>query len=368
MLWGRSAGRCEFAGCNEILWKSPVTQEQVNAAEKAHVYSFSSMGPRGNDGVSRRHLNDIQNLMLVCHRCHRKLDQKRDGGRYKVWLLQQMKAEHEQRIERVRGISTDKKRYVLLYGANVGEHSSPLNYREAAPALFPDRYPASDHPIELSTLKSSFSDRDEEFWAMEAENLRRKFDRQVRERLATGDIRHLSVFSVAPQPLLILLGTLLGDIVPADVYQRHREPPTWDWPLGKSSPRFTVVTPPATSSPPALVLALSGTIMPERVTSVLGLDASIWTVTVAKPHNDLAKSRDQLSQFRGLMRSVLDRIKAVHGQPTVLHVFPAAPLSLAIELGRVRMPKAEMPWQIYDQVNALGGFVPAVRLPYGEKR
>jgi hypothetical protein len=68
------------------------------------------------------------------------------------------------------------------------------------------------------------------------------------------------------------------------------------------------------------------------------------------------------------MRSVLDRIKAVHGQPTVLHVFPAASISIAIELGRIRMPKAEMPWQIYDQVNALGGFVPAIRLPYGEKR
>jgi hypothetical protein len=48
---------------------------------------------------------------------------------------------------------------------------------------------------------------------MEAENLCRKFDLQVRERLATGEIKHLSVFSLAPQPLLIMLGSLLGDIV-----------------------------------------------------------------------------------------------------------------------------------------------------------
>jgi hypothetical protein len=25
MLWGRAAGRCEFAGCNEPLWKSRVS-------------------------------------------------------------------------------------------------------------------------------------------------------------------------------------------------------------------------------------------------------------------------------------------------------------------------------------------------------
>ena len=40
MLWGKAAGRCEFAGCNQPLWKSPVTQEQVNIAENAHIYSF----------------------------------------------------------------------------------------------------------------------------------------------------------------------------------------------------------------------------------------------------------------------------------------------------------------------------------------
>jgi hypothetical protein len=368
MLWGKAAGRCEFAGCNAILWKSPITQEQVNIAQQAHIYSFSSRGPRGNQGISAQQLNDLRNLMLVCHRCHRKLDREQDGGRYTVRLLEQMKAEHEQRIELVAGISSEKNSHVLLYGANVGEHSSPLNYREAAPALFPGRYPASDRPIELSTLKSSFLDRDGEFWAMEAESLRRKFDRQVRERLATGEIRHLSVFSLTPQPLLIMLGSLLGDIVPADVYQRHREPQTWEWPIEEPTPDFELRTPLNTSGPPALVLALSATITPERITALLGSNPSIWTVTVPTPHNDLTRTRGQLSKFRTMLRSVLDQIKALHGQAAVLHVFPAASVSVAIELGRIRMPKAEMPWQIYDQVNVLGGFVRALSLPYGEKR
>ena len=39
-----------------------------------------------------------------------------------------------------------------------------------------------------------------------------------------------------------------------------------------------------------------------------------------------------------------------------------AGLILAIELGRARSPKAEMPWRIYDQVGALGGFVPALEI------
>ena len=46
-LWTRAAGRCQFDGCNRILFKSPITQERVNISEKAHIYSFAESGPRG---------------------------------------------------------------------------------------------------------------------------------------------------------------------------------------------------------------------------------------------------------------------------------------------------------------------------------
>ena len=105
MLWGRSAGRCEFAGCNKPLWKSTVTQERVNIAQKAHIYAFSSRGPRARRGIPVSVLNSVDNLMLVCHECHQKIDRRRDGGRYKAPLLFQMKATHEQRVQRVSGIS-----------------------------------------------------------------------------------------------------------------------------------------------------------------------------------------------------------------------------------------------------------------------
>lgn len=368
MLWGKSAGRCEFAGCNKPLWKSSVTQESVNVAQKAHIYSFSARGSRGNEGIPKDELNDISNLMLVCHECHQKLDGPHGSIRYAATLLRIMKKEHEERVERVTWIAESKKSQILLYGANIGDHSSPLNYRDAAPALFPDRYPASDAPIELSTVNSSFSDRDPEFWRIEAENLRRKFEKRVRERLALGEVDHLSVFSLAPQPLLILLGTLLSDIVPSDVYQRHREPPTWKWPRNFATQEFELREPVTASGTPALVLASSATVVEERITSLLGRDASVWIVTLPTPHNDAVKSREQLSQLRSLLRSVFDRIKAAYSQSTVLHVFPAAAISAAVEFGRVRMPKADMPWLIYDQVNSRGGFIPAISIPEGARQ
>lgn len=361
-LWGRAAGRCEFAGCNKPLWKSSVTSERVNIAQKAHIYSFNDCGPRGNDGVPPKDLNSIDNLILVCHECHRKIDSAVDVGRYPALLLKQMKREHERRIELVTGIDPTRKSHVLLYGANIGEHSAPLDFAGAATAMFPHRYPASDHAISLGLHNSAVSDRDEQFWLSERENLEKQFARRVRDRIADGEIAHLSVFSLAPQPLLILLGTLLGDIIPCDVYQLHREPRTWVWPSGGETPGYIIREPQSKTGKAALVPSLSATIDLNRVTSVLGENSSIWTITVPTPHNDLMKSREQLASLRAVLRRVFDQIKFAQGQSAVLHIFPAAPVSACLEVGRVRMPKADMPWQLYDQVNPLDGFVPALSI------
>ena len=366
LLWGKAAGHCEFRGCNQILWKSPVTQEPVNIAEKAHIYAFSAGGPRGNEGLRSEEINDLANLMLVCHACHRTIDNGKDGGRYSASLLQEMKAEHEARIERVTGIDPSRKSHVVLYGANIGDHNSPLSRRATEQHLFPKRYPAEDRPIELGMHNCSLTDDAVDYWTLQAQQLIGMYNRNVRERMTAGAIEHLSVFALAPQPLLMLLGSLMTDLPDVDVFQLKKEPKGWQW-ENDSPLEFIVEVPPEKTGIPALVLALSATVTDERIQRVLYHDVAIWRVTVAEPHNDLLRSRAQLQRFRQLVRLLLDRIKKHHGQDATLHVFPAAPVSVCVELGRVRMPKADLPWQIYDQVNELGGFVPAIKIPPRDK-
>jgi hypothetical protein len=247
----------------------------------------------------------------------------------------------------------------------VGDHSSPLNFGFTAPALFPKGCPADDKAIELATINSSFTDHNTKFWSVESDELVAKFNQRVRERIASGEVKRLSVFAFAPQPLLILLGSLLTDIVPADVYQLHREPQGWGWPENAKTVPFEIEEPQNTSGVPVLVLSLSATVTADRIQAVLGQNVSIWKVQISSPHNDFLKTREQLSLFRSHMRPLLNQIKALHGQQTTLHIFPAASVSIAIELGRVRMPKADMPWLIYDQINAQGGFIPAINIPKG---
>lgn len=40
-LWGISAGRCEFEGCNCFLGINPITMETGNYGEKAHIEAVS---------------------------------------------------------------------------------------------------------------------------------------------------------------------------------------------------------------------------------------------------------------------------------------------------------------------------------------
>ncbi|NDV61081.1 SAVED domain-containing protein [Puniceicoccales bacterium CK1056] len=363
MLWGRSGGRCQFRGCNKPLWKNPHTHEPVNIAEAAHIYSFSDNGPRGNEGIDEDHLNTFKNLLLACHDCHKTIDNEQASGtRYSVQLLQDWKAAHEERVELVTGIDPDHKSHVILYGRAIGGVHSPLSFDRAAKAMFPDRYPAESIPIELSTLGSDSTERDADFWQSEVRDLQRKFGRKVHDRLESREIEHLSVFAIAPMPLLISLGTLLTEIRDVAVYEPHREPKGWAWPNEKKTVEIKVEKPQETSGPPALVFSLSATIDDSRIHRVLGDDAAIWRVTIPQPIQGCIRSRQDLAVFRRVVRKLLDEIKTAHGDDTTLSIFPAAPASTMVELGRIRQPKADMDWLIYDQNRDLGGFNKTIQI------
>jgi hypothetical protein len=107
---------------------------------------------------------------------------------------------------------------------------------------------------------------------------------------------------------------------------------------------------------------LSDSIAPARVTAVLGEAVSIWELAIERPHNDFLKSKEQLSQFRETVRQLIVDIGKAHGKDTPLAIFPAMPVACAVDLGRIRMPKANSPWIIYDQNNKHNKFIRALEI------
>ena len=89
---------------------------------------------------------------------------------------------------------------------------------------------------------------------------------------------------------------------------------------------------------------------------------SIWEMTIVDPNNDFLRSDAQLSMFRSAVRKLLVDIHAAHASAEDLKLFPAMPLSCAVELGRVRNEKADLPWVIFDQNNKHRRFIPALTI------
>jgi 5-methylcytosine-specific restriction endonuclease McrA len=229
-LWVAAGGRCEFKGCNEYVWENGLTLSDGNFAEVAHIIGSSKDGPRGTEQSEELQV-DFSNLMLLCQRCHKEIDDHWE--KYPAEILRNWKQEHEDRIEIQTSHPEDiHKSTILLCSVNIGERTVPINIEAVRNAMFP-KYPSDSKGIKIE--ESDF-DRfgDANYWQTFAEKkIKRKVKRFLEEGIDEVKIKHLSIFGVAPMPLLVYLGKCVGDTVPADIYQSHRNientSKTWSW-------------------------------------------------------------------------------------------------------------------------------------------
>lgn len=361
ILWGKAAGRCQYRGCNKPLFVDALTKSEFNQAYIAHIVADVPGGPRGDVVRSDILKKDIANLMLMCDEHHRLIDKKDVVGHPEL-LLVQMKKEHEDRIEKVTSINPNMHSHIVCYKANVGVHTPVISYESVREFLLPTHYPAQSQAIDLSLSNSPQRDKDASFWATELENLESQFIEQLRPKFRKGEINHLSVFAFAPMPLLVKLGTLINDIQQAEIHQPVRDPNTWNLNDDASATVYHVIEPEETHPIVALNISLSASINNDRITKVLGNDCSIYTLTIDEPFNDFLKSKKQSQDFSIEVRKLLNNIKSKYNGQTPIHVFPAMPIATGIELGRVWMPKADLPLFIYDENKANSGFFKALEI------
>jgi hypothetical protein len=322
--------------------------KSLNLADIAHNIADNPGGSRGDKEKSGKLANDIFNLLLLCKECHKEIDD--DPISYTVEKLHEIKSSHERDIEFLTSFVNSRKSHIITYVCNISYQRNPVDLEQAANALFKNGYrPATTNGIDLSLSGSAITDRDEKFWQNEKTNLVSTFNRDIRDRITkTGDIKHVSLFALAPIPLLIKLGTLFTDKIPVEVYQKHREPDTWEW-LNVQKIEYKLEKLRNTGSNIALILSLSGQISCDDVKRILGDDVSIWEINIDNPNNDFIKSKQHVDGFRLIIRKAFNEIKKCHGADEPISVFPAIPISAAIEVGRVWMPKADLPLIIYDR-------------------
>lgn len=362
LLVARTAGRCQFRGCNEFLYEHPLTGETGNFGENAHIVAFRKGGPRGTAADRPQDIDNVGNLMLLCRRDHRLIDANKT--RYTVEELRTHKREHEARIKRVTSFGPSMQTTVLLLTAKIGDFKPAIGRAELAAAVMP-RYPADwICDIDLTGLGG------ETPGAM-YEVACRRIDQEIDKLHGTGGdlerTRHLSIFGLAPIPLLMKLGYAVGNKVATDFFQCHRDKSErWSWYEGEEIAQFRVEVLQRGSVPGhvALVLALSG---PVAKSSLPARFDDTFTIYEIAPSNRLQttsvlRQREDLEAFRGVYRALLARLRGEHAVLRELHVLPAVPAPAAVACGFDLLPKVDPVLVIYDNVKQEGGFIERLKV------
>ncbi len=78
--------------------------------------------------------------------------------------------------------------------------------------MFSNWLPAEKPALNLSMINVDYTDEERQYWNIQRENLKRLFAKIVKPQIQYSDVKHCSIFALAPQPLLVELGRLLSDI------------------------------------------------------------------------------------------------------------------------------------------------------------
>lgn len=370
-LWARSAGRCEFRGCNEVLYKDDLTQKQSNLATISHIVAFSPNGSRGDPIRSKQLEKDITNLMLTCKKHGKIIDDKNRVTEYPEELLVEFKKEHELRIRLLTEAKEDAKTHVLVVNVPIGGNKFEINSNQVFQAILP-KYPVEEVPLTINLNGMSIPTTTEGFFQVAKETIDSDVQSFLRIIGSGKEKANLSIFGLAPVALLIYLGYLLGDIERADLYQFHRDSQNWLWKEDKQQLSEAEITNQYTLTFPereeliegreiAILLSVSNSIKHAQVEESLGQMPIIFELMASKPGFDFLDTKQKLENFGKNVRALFEEIRRNYSQDVTIHVFSALPAPAAIEFGR--HIKKDLPaFQLYEYNRSNRTDFPALKI------
>lgn len=362
-LWARAAGRCEFRGCNKLLYKDGLTQQRSNLGQISHIVAYSPNGPRGDPIRSKLLEKEISNLMLTCREHGKIVDDQQRVAEYSEDRLLEFKREHEQRVRMLTEIREDAQTHVLLFQASIDTRQFEINQTAAFRAILP-QYPAEEDAMIIDLTGMAIPAVSEEFFRTTAASVTAEIGRCLRRRPYGSRIKTLSVFALAPVPLLVHLGYLLGDINHVDLYQRHRGRQDWRWGDEEEAQEFYNVVKPAERNegqPIAVLLSVSSSIDRNEVAAAIGQEPFIYEIRAREPGLDFLRSRKRLELFGYETRQLLEEIHERHSHTQTLHLFAATPAPVAIEFGR-NIKQFHPPFVVYEYRKADRTYIPALEV------
>ena len=360
ILMGICGGKCEFRGCEKSIVEDMLSGDKSNLSNYAHIIASSEKGPRGDKILSPKLSNDEGNIMVLCRNHHKIIDDFPE--KYTVDILKDMKNEHESYIQDLMSIHKEASVIGVKYTANISDRVTKINDEDIRKSAFRQNKYCKGQIINLSDSKAD-ERNNSKFYEFESENMKTNFLQSIKPLLKKEKVYKFLLCAIAPQPLLIYLGTLFSDITDVEVQQLQREP-IQEWYLGDAKDEnfdIKLNIPNKKYAKVALNISITADISEERIRNVLGKECDIIKVESTIHGNDIIKNKSQLEIYKKKIREAYEIIKDTYGRDREINVFPAMPISIAIETGRCWMKKAHPRLTIYDEKN---GFKKALEIKY----
>lgn len=361
-LWVKAGGRCEI--CNEYLLKDKLSAREFNFAEKAHNVGIGSgKSPRSKSPLTTKERNTEENLLLLCPKHHKMVDNKKFAGEFTVERLKEYKTNHEKRIQYVTGFTNERKSVVLRMMNRIKQHSIAVSNEEVRIALdtcerrFPEYLLSTEKNVEIN-LTGMPDKVSPSYWKIGQQKIDDVITKQLEPKADEKIIKHISIFALARIPLLIYLGYRLGDKIPIDVYQKQRnENEDWNWCRDKKAVTFAykkIQEGNPKSKKIILLAAISGKIHLTDLPSFVTSEYTIYeiTPTEVEPHRDIINDKKTLINFKNSYQRLMRLIEKEHGGSNELLLFPALPLSAAVYCGRELLQDTSPVLTIFDRENS----------------
>lgn len=358
--------------CNEYLVLDHLGSSKAirTIGEVAHNASESAIGPRGASSMPLPDRNDIENLLLLCPNEHTAADTGRlSDPIFTEEYLQHRKQTKEAWIQFVTGLDEKLTTTVLRLSGDVRGATALISQHEAAavtmnssqrtPRYLPD-HRGVGLTVDLTNIPNAGSP---DYWRSCLTQIDSDVER-LNSDIKAQNTTHVSVFAFGHIPVLVALGNALDDTVATDVYQRHRSSESWFWDDDPSGIGFERSVPDLSGSEAAVLLInASGTVSNDKLPdSVKHLPAI--SIAPTKPHVPGPHTFGALATLRSFTEQVQLLLADLELYPELrrLHLFMAAPVSAAVNLGRV-WPKDNAAPHIAIYHLANDRYVEAIQLP-----
>ncbi len=364
-LFTQAGGRCEFDGCNRYLLEHPLTRTVGVFAQMAHIFAFSDRGPRAVPSGSTAEKHALANLILLCPECHKLVDD--DPETYSASVLRKHKKAHEDRIFILTDTKPDRQTVAFVLRARIADQSVAISRADMEAAVAP-RYLGRDVvECNLTALRDQVGC---DYWQVSQDAIQRAAAGLYTGTFDGGPARHVSVFALAPIPLLVFLGTQLSSKVPTSMFQRHRDSEDWKWKTRGEAVSFQMrqLRKGTQTDRLALLLSLSGPIEATDLPAEIDARYTITEIAPAsqRPSPNVLRLEATFHAFRTEFMATVRQLVARHQGLRAIDLFPAVPAPVATAVGRDLLPKRDPSLRVYDYNKRAGGFSLALEVNQNE--